>query len=283
MKHLKLLLPLVLLLLAACNDDASDLISGAGVFTTVSGEASIEGELFLPDGQGPFPVLIIVPGSGTDTRESVEPFVPVFNSMGYALYTYDKRGLGGSTGTYPVETIKNPFDFLAARAEDVIGIVELLKEHIDIRSDKITLFGSSQGTWVNCLVYEQMRTELASMVLTSGGAVSTGVEHYYEEILENNNYSVEEANQMMQQYDGEPGFDPAPILRETTVPILFIYGGKDVSHPTQYDQQLVEDMRKSNFVIHFYENADHELVDVTTGSTPSDLFINLESWLISTD
>lgn len=283
MKQIKLTLLIFSLIITSCNsqDDDNNIssISGEGVFTSQSGNATIEGELFLPEGQGPFPTLIIVPGSGNDTRESLESFVPLINSFGYGLYIYDKRGLGGSTGVYPIETLENPNDFLSARADDIISIVSLLKTHTDIKPNKIGLFGSSQGTWVNTIAYEKISNDISLMVMSSGGVTSTGAEQYYEDLIENSNLSIIEANQMMNSYTGALGYNPKPTLDTTTIPTLFIYGGKDDSHPTLYDKDIVESMQKSNFTIHFYENANHELLDIDTQSYPNNLFQQLGVWL----
>lgn len=280
MKYIKLNLIVALLAFNSCSDDKnSDMISGEGIFMTQSGEASIEGELSLPDGDGPFPVLIIVPGSGNTTRDDSEPFVKQINAFGYAVYSYDKRGIGGSTGSYPIETESNPFDFLSARGEDLVGIIDLLKKNIDIDDNKIGLFGSSQGTWVNCIIYNQVMNDLSLILMASGGATSTGVERYYEELLEALDISIEEANEMLFDFDDDLGFDPAPILEGINIPVLFIFGGKDDSHPTLYDKEILENMQKSNFTIQFYPNANHDLIDVDSSQFPTDLFANVNMWL----
>ena len=270
------------ILLIACSDDNSvNLISGEGVFITASGEATIEGELFLPQGEGPFPVIIIVPGSGNDPRQDLEPFVDIILPNGYGVYLYDKRGIGASTGSYPTETLEDPFPFLSARADDIIGILELMATHVDVDESRITLFGSSQGTWVNCIAYSKQSTGVHSIVMASGGAVSTSVEAYYEELIAMESTSIEAANEMLADFSGDPGYDPVPTLNAMNIPVLFIYGGKDDSHPTLHDREIINSLNKPNFEIHFYPNANHELVDVDSNLFPSDLFSKLGIWLIA--
>lgn len=278
MRRLGLLWIYAILVLTSCQSDDEDIKSGEGVFVTPAGNANIEGELFLPEGNGPFPVLIIVPGSGNETRESLKPFVSVINGEGYGVYTYDKRGLGGSTGSYPLETIENPTDFLNARADDVIGIIDMLKTHSDIQADGIGLFSSSQGTWVSTIVYDQTPQDIDLMLMSSGGATATRVEHYYEELIAEG-YSIADANQQLFAYSEELGYDPLPTLEALNIPALFIFGGRDDSHPTMYDKQLVEALEKSNFTIHYYENADHSLIEAETNALPDNIFIKLGDWL----
>ena len=80
-----------IIILNSCSDDDISIITGEGVFITPSGTATIEGELFLPEGEGPFPLLILVVGSGNETREGSEEVVDVINEMGYGFYIYDKK------------------------------------------------------------------------------------------------------------------------------------------------------------------------------------------------
>ncbi|WP_420583321.1 alpha/beta hydrolase family protein [Reichenbachiella sp.] len=269
---------LVFLLIISSCDSGDDVISGEGVFITQIENASIEGQLFLPEGNGPFPVLIAVEGSGNESRESTAPFAPIFNSFGYGLYIYDKRGLGGSTGSYPLETIENPFDFLTARAEDVQSIVKLLKKHMDLKSDRIGLFAASQGTWVSTIVHEQMASDISMMLFVSGGAASTGEENYYESLIAEG-LSITEANQSIYQYEGTIGYDPKPVLADMKIETLFIFGEKDTSHPTLYDEEIVMAMDKSNFTIYSFENADHSLLDANTRDFPEELFPIINDWL----
>ncbi len=281
MKHNTLILSaFTMLMILSCNEnEVTKRPSGEGVFTTELEHATISGELFLPEGNGPFPVLVIVPGSGLTPKEEQAAFAPVINALGYALYVYDKRGVGGSTGTYPLETIENPVPFLEARAQDVISIVEWLPQHADIKSNEIGLFGSSQGTWVSTLVYRDIPDQLAKLIMVSGGAASTGVEHFYEELIEEQGLNILQANQQLLNYDGNVGFDPREILEEVSISTLFTFGGQDNSHPTIYDSLLVSQLEKENFEIHWYDQANHELLEMTTQDFPETLFPRLGEWL----
>ena len=258
----------------------ADGITGEGVFATSAGTDIIEGELFLPEGDGPFPAMIIVPGSGNEPREALEPFAALLNGNGYGLYIYDKRGVGNSTGTYPAETLEDPLDFLMARAEDILGIVELLEIHDQIDPNRIGLFGSSQGAWVNSLVYDQVGS-LAYIVMSSGGVAPTGVERYYDDLTDDENLSIEEAMELLGDYDGVMGFDPLPIIRDMDIPVLWIYGYEDRSHPVRYDIPVLDEFDKSNFTVEIFQNTDHELLDLDTGQPPPDLFDKVGAWLVT--
>ena len=268
----------ILFSLSCDSDDGQALPSGPGDFITSIEGAQIDGTLFLPEGDGPFPVLVVVPGSGSEPKEDSFAFNDVFLPQGFAMYYYNKRGIGSSTGTYPVETLENPQDFLNARRDDVLSILELLGHHTDIRQDKIGLFGASQGAWVNILLYEASQAA-DFMVMSVGGVTPTGIERYYDDLTDDPNLSIEEATQLLYSYDGPLGFDPKSIVSSMNIPVSWIFGGQDRSHPTFYDIGVLEELDKDNFSIFLFENSNHEMVDVDTGEFDPDLFPTLFSWL----
>lgn len=277
MKTSLIILAISILFISACSDDSPEIVTGEGIFKTTSGSANIEGELFLPEGEGPFPAMIIIPGSGNENRSELEPFATILNANGYGLYIYDKRGVGGSTGSYPPES-SDPTTFLSARADDIIGIFELLKSHEQISDSRIGLYGSSQGAWVNSLVYNTT-PDLAFIIMVSGGIASTGLENLYCGLTDDPTITIEEAVSQLLDFAGPVGFDPLPTVESMTLPVLWIYGAEDRSHPARYDIAKLEDLNKDNFTLKVYENVDHEIVDLNTGQPPPDFFDAIGMWL----
>ncbi len=267
------------LILNSCSSDDSKVIpTGEGVFTTLSGTATIEGELFLPEGGGKFPLMILVPGSGNDPRPTtVDANIEVIIDNGYGVYVYDKRGIGGSTGSYPVETPTTETEFLTARAQDVLGILDLLITHTQIDPNRIGVFGSSQGAWVNSIVHS-MSTDLSYIIMSSGGVASTGLSNYYNSLTDNG-LSIEDAMNQLTDFDDTIGFDPIDIINTMSLPVLWIFGNEDRSHPVRYDVEVLANLNKSNFTVQLYQNAGHDLIDFTTGQQPPDLVSSLGIWL----
>ncbi len=273
-----------LLILISCSDKENpgpiEEISGPGVFQTPSGSATIEGELFLPTGPGPFPSMVIVPGSGNEGREVFLPLVDIIVEQGYAIYIYDKRGIGGSTGSYPTETPETVEVFLEARADDIVGILELLESHVDIENNRIGVLGSSQGAWVNSLVFRKS-SALDYIIMASGGVAPTGIERLYCSLTDDPNITIDSATAELYNYTGPLGFDPRPIINTMTLPVLWIYGNEDRSHPVRYDIEMLNNtLQKPNFTLLVYLNTDHELLDVNTRMFPDKFFDNIGDWLM---
>ena len=101
----------------------------------------MRGKLVLPVGEGgPFPVVVIVHGSESDSAVDhyFEPYMYAAN--GFAALAFDKRGTGDSEGEY----LQN-FDVLS---EDVLAAVRWLRQQPAIDAERIHLAGFSQGGWI---------------------------------------------------------------------------------------------------------------------------------------
>lgn len=115
------------------------------IFETVrfsSTDASLEGTLVLPGGEGPHPAVVIQPGSSWILRSSAESLETAitFAAYGIAGFAYDKRGYGSSTGDRLVS-----FDITA---RDAAAAAEALTGRFDVNPNWIGIWGLSQGGWI---------------------------------------------------------------------------------------------------------------------------------------
>ena len=60
-------------------------------------DVQLAGSLITPNRDGRHPAVILVHGSGPQTRDGMLPFARFLIRRGMAILTYDKRGVGGST------------------------------------------------------------------------------------------------------------------------------------------------------------------------------------------
>ena len=108
-----------------------------------NGGVHLEGTLWLPGGNGPFPAVVLVHGAGEETRYAMRQFPWFFVSRGYAVVTYDKRGSGKSTGDW------HPWEAgIDALAGDALAVAGALRARSEIAGAKIGLMGISNGAWV---------------------------------------------------------------------------------------------------------------------------------------
>jgi pimeloyl-ACP methyl ester carboxylesterase len=142
-------------------------------------DITLAGTLTVPESGGPHPAAVMITGSGAQTRDEelfgFRPFYMIADHLtrnGVAVLRYDDRGVGGSTGSVSASTSD---DF----AGDVLAAVELLKQRIDIDSQKIGLIGHSEGGIVAPLAASKSG-DVAFMVLMAGTSV-TGEEVVLEQ------------------------------------------------------------------------------------------------------
>ncbi len=65
-----------------------------------SGDVELAGELDLPPGAGPHPLVFIIHHSGPVPRDSYGYLAEILLRAGYAVFRFDKRGTGASGGVY---------------------------------------------------------------------------------------------------------------------------------------------------------------------------------------
>ena len=122
---------------------------------------AIAGTLTLPQRAGAtrHPVVVIILGTGPWTRGGFVNIRARLLASGIATLTYDKRGLGKSTGAF--------VDTIPAMERDVAGAVAFLRTRRDIDPGRIALLGISQGAVVGPLVASK-DAGVAAVVMLSG-------------------------------------------------------------------------------------------------------------------
>ncbi len=138
-------------------------------FSNIKAGATLSGTLTLPEGNGPFPAVILMGGSGKTTRDEPffghRPFLVLADSLtrrGFAVLRYDKRGSGSSTGDYATATTA---DF----ADDAQEGVDFLKGRPDIDGQRLGLIGHSEGALVASLVAAKYKSAAFLVLLGAQG------------------------------------------------------------------------------------------------------------------
>jgi pimeloyl-ACP methyl ester carboxylesterase len=132
-----------------------------------NGDVRLGGTLIAPSTGGKHAAIVVVHGSGAETREHMLPFARFLVRRGVAVLGYDKRGVGESTGDWNTAS----FEDLAG---DVVAAVEYLKTRRDIDAAQIGLLGVSQAGWVMPLA--AVRTKDIAFLISISGAGVPGAE-----------------------------------------------------------------------------------------------------------
>ena len=114
-------------------------------FNNLAAHNQLAGILSLPNGEGPFPAVVLVSGTGHNTRDEEvwghKIFLVLADALsrkGFAVLRYDKRGVGGSSGDYDAATTA---DF----ASDAEAAVAWLEAQGQIESNRVGVLGHSEG------------------------------------------------------------------------------------------------------------------------------------------
>ncbi len=130
----------------------------------------ITGWLYLPLGEGKFPLIVLTNGGGDGTRQikSLSDWIaPILAHCGYAAFVHDKRGTGESEGVFVASTYE---DFI----QDAGNCTKWLSKHPRINSDKIGIMGGSEGGLI--AVSAACRYPEIKFVISYAGTVVTGIE-----------------------------------------------------------------------------------------------------------
>ncbi len=140
-------------------------------FENKSAGATFAGTLTLPKGNGPFPCVVMVTGSGPQDRDEAllghRPFLVIADHLtrhGIAVLRYDDRGVAKSTGKFATATSD---DF----ADDALAAVEFLKTRKEVDAKKIGIVGHSEGGLIAPICAAKSK-EVAFIVLLAGTGIS---------------------------------------------------------------------------------------------------------------
>lgn len=139
-------------------------------YMNIVARVKLAGTLTIPEGEGPFPAVLLITGSGSQDRDETimghKPFKVIADYLtrqGIAVLRVDDRGIGGSTGNPLIPTT-------ADLAEDVVSGVEFLKGRPEINSKMIGLIGHSEGGIIAPIVAAHS-DDLAFIVLMAGPGI----------------------------------------------------------------------------------------------------------------
>jgi len=114
----------------------------------VEGLGELPGILTVPKGEGPFPAVVLIHGSGSSDKDEtvgdLKPFRDLSEGLaaqGVAVYRFDKR-----TGVFAAELASDKsFTLEDESVEDAVNAVQLLAAQEKIDPDRILVLGHSLG------------------------------------------------------------------------------------------------------------------------------------------
>lgn len=200
------------------------------------------GTLYLPPSPGSHPGVVIAQGSIRAPRRIYHLWADRLAREGIAVYSFDKRGTGASGGNYEAENNSSHAN-LDLLASDVRAAVEAMRHRPEVDAGRVGILGLSMGGWLGPLAAQGLDS-LSFMVLVSGPTVSVGEENYYSDLTgegHGDGDSQAAADSLVAERSPS-GFDPRALLRASSVPTLWLFGGEDLSIPVAKSVAVLDSM-----------------------------------------
>lgn len=260
--------------------------------TFADGSVRLVGRLLRPPGRGPFPAVMIVPGSEPARRTTYDLWAYFFAAHGLAVLSYDKRGVGASSGTYDRSASTGNLRKLAS---DVLAGVEWLRRQPFVDRNRVGLSGGSQAGWV-IEIAAARSPAVRFAALQSGPAMSVGRQLAYAAVTREGWLDPPPgAPEISAALAGvsDRGYDPRPALESLRIPVLWQLGSVD---KRMYTPETLADLRtiaatgRHDFTVRVYPGGAHSLrltpeglvrqEQASPGFAPG-VFRDLASWLHS--
>ncbi len=255
--------------------------------------ATLAGTITVPPGTGPHPGLVILQGSGALDRHFESISNGIYLSLGFEVLSFDKRGVGQSTGSYPGDLATS--ESISIQAADAAAAASFLMRQPDIDPRRVGFDGNSQGGWVAPLAAESVPS-LKFVILIAAPAVTTDQQDFYASLSGNSAYvpslpdAVVDAQVRAQGgcQEGSSCYDPEPALRALRSPALWIYGELDRQVPVRVSIANLDAIRKPNWTVDVLARGNHGTLTTAHGldseiagsnGFAGDYFTRLRTWL----
>ena len=260
----------------------------------VSETLTLSATLVTPDSGGPFPAVLLVPGSGQVDRNenhkrlAINAFREIAEYLageGIATLRYDKRGVGASEGDYWATGLYD-------NATDALAVLTQLKAHPAVKPGLVFLLGHSEGAMISIRLAGE-GADVAGVILIAGAAkwgedilkwqavqVVKGlrglnkwiIKLFRINVLKSQQKQIEKIKrsskdwyrvQLIAKINAKwmrefIEYDPAPDLAKINVPVLAITGSKDIQVDPA-DLARMRELIKGDFESHEIPNVTHIL------------------------
>jgi hypothetical protein len=261
--------------------------------TFSSGEHTLAGTLTVPQGAGPFPAVLLLPGSGPIDRNSDHKRMPLgitgqlgkaLDAAGLATFRYDKRGVGASTGRWHCAGFYDNRD-------DAAAALELLRTRPEVDSDSVLVLGHSEGAlhatglaaagagtaglvllscsaipgeallrWQSAQIAPTLPTPVRVLLrlLRTDLEARTAKTHAKIKATTTDEARIEGAKINARWHREFMAHDPRTDLARIRVPVLAVTGGKDLQVPPK-DLATIRDLVEAPVETHEMPDLSHIL------------------------
>jgi uncharacterized protein len=234
----------LLLLCLVMRGEAKSSASEEIVFRSAG--VSLSGTVYFPEKDAPTAAVVLVHGSARPDSLRMAALAQLLANDGFAVLTYDKRGIGKSGGAFQNGDSTAAFTILG---EDAAAGLRVIGKHPRLKGVPAGLIGISQGGWV-APIAARKSPKTAFMVLWSGPVCTLSEELHFSAFAKKiQNFSMyASAAEMQEHMRSVPhrtgDFDPRTTLSKLSLPSLWVFGGRDNSIPVELSVSRIEGLIK---------------------------------------
>ncbi len=237
-------------------------------YTNASQGIDFAGMLFVPNGEPPFPVVVMITGSGFFYRSNswYLNYARYLQANGIAVLLPDKRGCESSGGDWRTASLEE-------LASDTLSVISYLRVERPQLVRSIGILGVSQGGVIASIVASE-DPDLAFAINVVGHVVPMNDQLHYEE-----NYNLRQVgflpglsnvisylSSFVNQKIVDRGwwsvignFDALPYWQQVEAPTLVVYGDQDTNVPSARSQDRLNALGKGNIQVIMFEGSGHDL------------------------
>ncbi len=130
--------------------------------TFKNGDVTLAGTLLIPASKGKHGALVFTHGGGPQLRDIMWGLGYLYAARGFAVLSYDKRGVGKSTGNWGAASFED-------LADDAVAAARFLQSRTEVAANKIGFWGLSQGGWIAPLAASRFPSAAFAIALSGGG------------------------------------------------------------------------------------------------------------------
>lgn len=239
-------------------------------FRNARQQLNLGGLLFVPQGDGPFPAVVVIHGSGTSVRDNrwYLTLTHYLQQNGIVVLLPDKRGSEKSEGDWRTADFRD-------LATDTLAAIDYLMSQEHISVSRVGVVGMSQGGWIAPIVANE--TDRVDFIVSVVGSAVPPVEQLdYEE---NHNlrqlgflpgvsnviavFSTAWIRNVAQKvfWDGVADFDPIEYWRDLEIDAFALYGSDDTNVPSEKSAARLAALGNPHIRTKVYQGSGHPLED----------------------
>jgi len=277
-----------------------------------SEEFPLNGTLLYPEGEGPFPAVVLVHGSGANDRDETiydnKPFKDIAEGLaakGIAVLRYDKRTYT-HTAKYTDAELAGSITVYNEVIDDARYAVEFLKTQDNIDAEQIYVLGHSLGGNQAPRIAEG-RDDIAGLIIMGGNVtplqelmlyqyeylygiqknLDESTKALFEEQITLARDAVELINSDEFGLDTDPAlafgipalywmdirtYDPTEIAKELNIPLLILQGGRDYQVPPT-EFELWRERLVDKAEYRLYESLSHLFIEGEGTPSPEEYLL----------